>query len=289
MRINTTAATLVIACAAPFAEAAPGDPYHKAEWCHTSGESGVHWGTGDCESATATIESFPGYSVKGCTDLTEGGVAPNGGNFADILLDPQVINSGPLINLGQLPQGISVVLYPGGSRNGKLGKLSAARFVQNRLEIAPFSLAEVLVAAGLAGVQMYQPGQPGVIFPYRGDQPVITDIQGDFELFLHVPDANDPTLPPVLIRQPINISELNFAPSTLPCSPADVDGNQSIDVFDLILFLQNFDPNANCPGGTPCQIADIDGNGAIDVFDLIAFLQAFDPRDPNCQGDATPA
>ena len=31
-----------------------------------------------------------------------------------------------------------------------------------------------------------------------------------------------------------------------------------------------------------CSVADIDRNGGIDVFDLIAFLQAFDPSDPAC-------
>ena len=69
-----------------------------------------------------------------------------------------------------------------------------------------------------------------------------------------------------------------------PCSPADVDGNDGIDVFDLITFLQNFDPTATCPADAACAVADIDGNDAIDVFDLIAFLQAFDPSDPNCPG-----
>ena len=68
------------------------------------------------------------------------------------------------------------------------------------------------------------------------------------------------------------------------CSPADLDGNDSIDVFDLIAFLQNFDPAAMCPADAACGVADLDSNDTIDVFDLIFFLQNFDPADPNCQG-----
>ena len=70
-----------------------------------------------------------------------------------------------------------------------------------------------------------------------------------------------------------------------PCSVADVEpagGDGVIDVFDLIAFLQNFTPTTNCPADAQCTVANLDGDSDVDVFDLITFLQNFDPNDPNC-------
>ena len=47
----------------------------------------------------------------------------------------------------------------------------------------------------------------------------------------------------------------------------------------------NYNPGATLtPLPPPCSIADLDGNAFIDVFDLILFLQNFNPNNPNCQG-----
>ena len=71
--------------------------------------------------------------------------------------------------------------------------------------------------------------------------------------------------------------------SLLPhCSPADVDGNGTIDVHDLIEFLSAFQGASDCPDSVPCAVANIDRDGDVDVFDLIAFLSHFDPAGSDC-------
>ena len=81
-----------------------------------------------------------------------------------------------------------------------------------------------------------------------------------------------------VVDDPANLIQIIGA-----CSIADLDADGDIDVFDLITFLQNFEPTAVCPGDAACSIADLDNDDDIDVFDLILFLQNFDPDDPDCQ------
>jgi hypothetical protein len=53
--------------------------------------------------------------------------------------------------------------------------------------------------------------------------------------------------------------------------PADLNGDNVVDVFDLLALLAAWGP---CASGCP---ADLDGNGAVDVFDLLALLGDWGP------------
>ena len=275
---------LIMAATNSAALAAPGDQWSRVEWCTDSGDSGVNWFTGDCESVQGTISSmFPTFEVKGCTDFTENGVAPNDNQLLDMLNMPAAPFVGSLINVGQSPSGVIITFDPGATPSGRGGRLTGIRSHQPlRPEIAPIPLPQNIKADDIIGVQMYLPGAPAPIYP--GD--LVNNVQGDFELFIHVRDPQDPTVVSRVIRHPINESTLNFTPSTLPCSIGDIDEDRDVDVFDLIFFLQNFTPtdNTTCPQSY-CQSSDRDGDGDIDVFDLIAFLQNFNPTGPNCGAD----
>jgi hypothetical protein len=59
---------------------------------------------------------------------------------------------------------------------------------------------------------------------------------------------------------------------------ADLTGDYSVDVFDLLALLGAWGP---CPGG--CA-ADLNGDGAVDVFDLLALLGAWGPCPPPAVG-----
>jgi hypothetical protein len=60
-----------------------------------------------------------------------------------------------------------------------------------------------------------------------------------------------------------------YNPPTAPC-PADVNGDGSVNVFDL---LQLLDAWGDCPG---CP-EDLDGSGTVDVFDLLMLLGEWGP------------
>ncbi len=62
----------------------------------------------------------------------------------------------------------------------------------------------------------------------------------------------------------------------IPC-PADLDGDGSVAVTDLLAMLAAWGPCASCP-------ADLDGDGSVGVIDLLALLAAWGP----CPG-TTPA
>ena len=53
-----------------------------------------------------------------------------------------------------------------------------------------------------------------------------------------------------------------------PTCPADVDGNGSVDVGDLLAVLGAW-------GCTTCPAEDIDDNGVVEVGDLLAVLGAW--------------
>lgn len=58
---------------------------------------------------------------------------------------------------------------------------------------------------------------------------------------------------------------------TGPGCPGDIDGNNTVNVFDLLALLGEW---GTCPDPGNCP-ADIDGNGTVNVFDLLALLGAW--------------
>ncbi|MEN1704647.1 MAG: sulfatase-like hydrolase/transferase [Planctomycetota bacterium] len=67
-----------------------------------------------------------------------------------------------------------------------------------------------------------------------------------------------------------------------PCSPEDIDGDGLITPQDIIAFINILDSALTCPGDAACAIADLDGNSTLDIFDLLALLENFDPEAPSC-------
>ena len=281
MRVQMPVAAFVAAAVAPFACALPGDPWHRTEYCLPDGTMGVSFTKGTCEDSVPQLEALD-VDVKKCTDLTETGMPPNTGYYADILQQPATLASGPILNLGQI-QDVAIVFNLGRDdcNCGPAGRrASAVRTRQGGIETVEIPFPQGVAFSNIESFQIFWPGQVNAPVPLTPQLPQpIQNVQGDFEIAYQIIDANNL---PALVRQPVSLASLNFAPSTLPCSTADTEGDQDIDVFDLILFLQNFNPTGQCANGQ-CGIADIDGDLDIDVFDLIAFLQAFDPNDPNCQ------
>ena len=55
--------------------------------------------------------------------------------------------------------------------------------------------------------------------------------------------------------------------------PADVDGNQQVDVSDLLAVLLSWGPCAGCP-------EDVDGDGVVGVGDLVLTIAAWGPCPP---------
>ncbi|MCP4758915.1 MAG: hypothetical protein GY894_01405 [Planctomycetes bacterium] len=63
------------------------------------------------------------------------------------------------------------------------------------------------------------------------------------------------------------ILQIDFEPMDNPCHcPGDIDGNQSIDVDDLLVILADWTTNTN---------GDIDGNGTTDVDDILLLLSSW--------------
>jgi hypothetical protein len=52
--------------------------------------------------------------------------------------------------------------------------------------------------------------------------------------------------------------------------PADLDGNGTVDVSDLLQLLAAWGPCADC-------VEDLDGSGSVDVSDLLELLAAWGP------------
>ncbi len=66
---------------------------------------------------------------------------------------------------------------------------------------------------------------------------------------------------------------LEHSKSMVAACPADISGDQMVDVRDLLLLLQQWGSG----GGTP---SDIDGSGMVDVDDLSLLLAAWGPCSP---------
>src|SRR5690606_13420022 len=62
----------------------------------------------------------------------------------------------------------------------------------------------------------------------------------------------------------INSINFNYTGTIVEGCPADLDGNQTVDVFDLLAYLDLW--------FAADTAADLDGNEAVDVFDLLAYL-----------------
>lgn len=54
-----------------------------------------------------------------------------------------------------------------------------------------------------------------------------------------------------------------------PTNPADINGDGTVDLQDLLVLLASWGPCADCP-------ADIDGSGEVDFADLLTLLTAWD-------------
>jgi hypothetical protein len=68
-----------------------------------------------------------------------------------------------------------------------------------------------------------------------------------------------------------------WCPNCGHCNMANINGDNRVDVFDLLLLLGAWGecppPNPpHCPTPPPCP-ADFDESGAVDVFDLLLLLQ----------------
>lgn len=57
---------------------------------------------------------------------------------------------------------------------------------------------------------------------------------------------------------------------TLSDCPADIDGNGSVDIIDLLALIGSWGPCPGCP-------EDIDGSGMVDINDLLILLAAWGP------------
>ncbi|MEM9166481.1 MAG: sulfatase-like hydrolase/transferase, partial [Planctomycetota bacterium] len=73
-----------------------------------------------------------------------------------------------------------------------------------------------------------------------------------------------------------------------PCAPEDIDGDNEITFFDVLAFLEILDAVPNCPADAACAIADLDRNNFVDALDLMLLLENFDPDHPSCGGPARP-
>jgi hypothetical protein len=65
------------------------------------------------------------------------------------------------------------------------------------------------------------------------------------------------------------IIRVPFPQSQVPC-PGDLDGNWTVDVFDLLILLAAWGPCPGCP-------EDLDNSGVVDVFDLLILLSSWGP------------
>ncbi len=66
--------------------------------------------------------------------------------------------------------------------------------------------------------------------------------------------------------------DLFFGDDPAPGNPADLNDDGVVNVFDLLILLENWGP---CPpNGDSCP-ADLTGNGIVNVFDLLALLEAW--------------
>ncbi|MAY73142.1 MAG: hypothetical protein CMJ31_00170 [Phycisphaerae bacterium] len=242
-----------MALCAAAANALPGDAWHRMEYCSPSGAEGVHYGTGNCESASASAASLD-VEVKGCIDLVETGVAPGGGLYADILLEPDLLVNGPLISLGGVGQGIMVGFdHAGGAwafRDGPVG-----------VERANLRLPRAQSPRDIVGVQVFAAGERAA--PFRGEPEF--DPTGDFEVLYYTMVGGVRKLN----RTPFEIAGLQFSPDGIPCNIADVGAPvNELDISDVVVFLQRF--------GQGAPTADYSAPyGMFDVADVVAFLQAF--------------
>jgi len=66
---------------------------------------------------------------------------------------------------------------------------------------------------------------------------------------------------------------LSCVPSAPPC-PADINGNQVVNVDDLLAVINGWGPCAN-PNNCPADIAPAGGNDVVNVDDLLAVINAW--------------
>lgn len=57
------------------------------------------------------------------------------------------------------------------------------------------------------------------------------------------------------------------------CAPADINGDDGVDVLDLLLVINNWGTGA----GNPADIAPPGGDGAVDVLDLLLVINSWGP------------
>lgn len=68
---------------------------------------------------------------------------------------------------------------------------------------------------------------------------------------------------------PVQAGDLAILPTDRePVGVGDLNGDGVVDVFDLLLLLDQW---GTCPNGTGCP-ADLNGDGVVDVFDLLVLL-----------------
>jgi hypothetical protein len=92
--------------------------------------------------------------------------------------------------------------------------------------------------------------------PHTGTAIAFGDINGDERIDLVVGNSGDHSL---MVFYGIELC------------PADLNGDETVDVFDLLELLGSWGP---CP--PPCS-PDVNGDGTVDVFDLLELLGAWGP------------
>ena len=54
-----------------------------------------------------------------------------------------------------------------------------------------------------------------------------------------------------------------------PCTPGDGDNNGRVDIFDLLLVLEQY--GRTCPPPDLCE-GDVNGDFVVDIFDMLMVL-----------------
>lgn len=233
------------------ATAAIGDNYVRVVYCSGSdGGEHVYYGAGTCAGAEILLADF-GHVYKSCQQLVVVGTGTLAGNYIDILSNPKTIASGPLVNLGGVGQGVTIVWRPDGLPH-------AARVGPQGIELAPLHLPGAQNGAALENFIVRRGGQPT-----RWIDDTIYNVQGDFEIFYETPNTGaNPA------RAPFTHASLQFSLAQLPCNPADLaPPHDVLDLSDVNVFISGF--------VSMDQSIDLNADQILDLADISIFINAF--------------